>query len=394
MRIKSIELQNFRNIASLSLQAAPDVNVIHGENAQGKTNLTEAIWMFTGAKSFRGAKDREMIRFGEDHCRTDLVFQSALREETASIELNQPDARGEKRAKTVCLNEVPLNSAAELAGQFYAVVFSPAHLSLVREGPALRRKFLDTAIGQIMPRYGHYLHEYQRTLLQRNTLLKDAERHPQLLETMEIWEENLARAAAAVAFCRARYVERIRPLAAQVYEGISSGREQFDLHYLCGVNEPHSCTRDQLRSYYQQQLYREREEDMIRGATQCGPHRDDLELLLMGRSARIYGSRGQQRSIVLALKLAEADILYRKTGERPVILLDDVMSDLDMSRRDYLLNHLDGRQVFITCCDPETVRLMETGRGFYVEKGTVRQDTDEKAGEVHAENETPTCESE
>ena len=159
MRIKSIELQNFRNIASLSLQAAPDVNVIHGENAQGKTNLTEAIWMFTGAKSFRGAKDREMIRFGEDHCRTDLVFQSALREETASIELNQPDARGEKRAKTVCLNEVPLNSAAELAGQFYAVVFSPAHLSLVREGPALRRKFLDTAIGQIMPRYGHYLHE-------------------------------------------------------------------------------------------------------------------------------------------------------------------------------------------------------------------------------------------
>lgn len=270
MRIKSIELQNFRNIASLSLQAAPDVNVIHGENAQGKTNLTEAIWMFTGAKSFRGAKDREMIRFGEDHCRTDLVFQSALREETASIELNQPDARGEKRAKTVCLNEVPLNSAAELAGQFYAVVFSPAHLSLVREGPALRRKFLDTAIGQIMPRYGHYLHEYQRTLLQRNTLLKDAERHPQLLETMEIWEENLARAAAAVAFCRARYVERIRPLAAQVYEGISSGREQFDLHYLCGVNEPHSCTRDQLRSYYQQQLYREREEDMIRG---CHPVR-------------------------------------------------------------------------------------------------------------------------
>lgn len=369
MRIKSIELQNFRNIASLSLQAAPDVNVIHGENAQGKTNLTEAIWMFTGAKSFRGAKDREMIRFGEDHCRTDLVFQSALREETASIELNQPDARGEKRAKTVCLNEVPLGSAAELAGQFYAVVFSPAHLSLVREGPALRRKFLDTAIGQIMPRYGHYLHEYQRTLLQRNTLLKDAERHPQLLETMEIWEENLARAAAAVAFCRARYVERIRPLAAQVYEGISSGREQFDLHYLCGVNEPHSCTRDQLRIYYQQQLYREREEDMIRGATQCGPHRDDLELLVNGMLMRLYGSQGQQRSGVLALKMAECSMVEEVTSEAPVVLLDDVMSELDAGRRDYLLNHLDNRQVFVTCCDDASFRGLKGGSSFLLHAG-------------------------
>ena len=230
MRLASIELNNFRNIAAMQLNAVPGVNVIHGENAQGKTNIIEAIWLFTGAKSFRGAKDKEMLRFGQKKCSVHTVFATAMREQTASIELFAPSqSLLEKKSKSVHLNGVPLESAAELAGQFYAVVFSPAHLSLVREGPAFRRKFLDTAIGQLMPKYSHYLREYQRILLQRNTLLKDIAQFPQLQDTMDVWEENLAIAAASVAFCRARYVERIRPKAAQVYEGISSGRERMDL---------------------------------------------------------------------------------------------------------------------------------------------------------------------
>ena len=236
MRLASIELNNFRNIAAMQLNAVPGVNVIHGENAQGKTNIIEAIWLFTGAKSFRGAKDKEMLRFGQKKCSVHTVFATAMREQTASIELFAPSqSLLEKKSKSVHLNGVPLESAAELAGQFYAVVFSPAHLSLVREGPAFRRKFLDTAIGQLMPKYSHYLREYQRILLQRNTLLKDVAQFPQLQDTMDVWEENLAKAAASVAFCRARYVERIRPKAAQVYEGISSGRERMDLSYQCGL---------------------------------------------------------------------------------------------------------------------------------------------------------------
>lgn len=375
MRLESIELTNFRNIRSLSLQAAPGVNVIHGQNAQGKTNLTEAIWMFTGAKSFRGAKDREMIRFGEVSCKSSIRFSSAQREQTASIELFSADGgASEHRGKRVLLNEVPLRSASELAGQFYAVVFSPAHLSLVREGPIVRRKFLDTAISQILPRYEHYLHEYQRILLQRNTLLKDLESFPQLLDTLDLWDENLAKAAAAVTFCRARYVARIGPLAAQVYEGISSGKEHLEMYYQWGNDQSDDRlspekTRDEFREYYRAEYRRTRQGDIERSATLYGPHRDDFELLVNGMPMRLYGSQGQQRSGVLALKMAECGMVEEVTAETPVVLLDDVMSELDAGRRDYLLNHLDGRQVFVTCCDDESFRGLKQGSSFLIEDG-------------------------
>lgn len=373
MRLASIELNNFRNIAAMQLNAVPGVNVIHGENAQGKTNIIEAIWLFTGAKSFRGAKDKEMLRFGQKRCSIHTVFATAMREQTASIELFAPSqSLLEKKSKSVHLNGVPLESAAELAGQFYAVVFSPAHLSLVREGPAFRRKFLDTAIGQLMPKYSHYLREYQRILLQRNTLLKDVAQFPQLQDTMDVWEENLAKAAASVAFCRARYVERIRPKAAQVYEGISSGRERMDLSYQCGLKDAHLCTREELRAFYREELLHDRKEDIQRGSTRSGPQRDDLEILVNEVPARLYGSQGQQRSSVLALKMAECSMVEETTSEAPIVLLDDVMSELDAGRRDYLLNHLDNWQVFVTCCDDESFRELRNGRSFLIDAGQLQ----------------------
>ncbi len=368
MKLESIELTNFRNIQSLQLEAAPGVNVIYGENAQGKTNLTEAIWLFTGAKSFRGAKDKELIRFGETCCKSKIHFCSELRKQTASIQLFSGEMASAK-TKEVFLNELPLESSSELAGQFYAVVFSPAHLSLVREGPSFRRKFLDTAISQILPRYDHYLHEYQRILLQRNTLLKDLARFPQLIDTMEIWEEHLSKAAAAVVFCRARYVNRIRPKAAEVYEGISSGKEQFDLHYLCGIKQPEERPRDDIREFFLQEYRRTRSADIERGATLCGPHRDDLEFLVNGMPMKLYGSQGQQRSGVLALKMAECSMVEEVTSETPIVLLDDVMSELDAGRRDYLLNHLENRQVFVTCCDDESFRGLKEGKSFLIQAG-------------------------
>ena len=372
MKLKNIQLTNFRNINALCLTAADGVNVICGENAQGKTNLTEAIWMFTGAKSFRGAKDRELIRFGQQSCQTTISFASEQREQTASIELFSPEAVAQgQKSKIVTLNEISLESASELSGQFYAVVFSPADLSLIKDGPALRRKFLDTAIGQILPRYQHYLHEYQRILLQRNTLLKDLSRFPQLIDTMEIWEETLAKAAAALAFCRARYVRAIAPKACEIYSGISSGRENITVSYQCGLENPQEQTREALRAFFLEEFKRTRAGDLERGATLCGPHRDDLEIEINGMPMRLYGSQGQQRSAVLALKMAECSMVEDVTGERPVVLLDDVMSELDSGRRDYLLNHLENRQVFITCCDDASFRELKEGKGFFIQEGNL-----------------------
>ena len=370
MRLNSIELTNFRNISDLKLEAAPGVNVICGENAQGKTNLTEAIWMFTGAKSFRGARDKELIQFGQPNCKSSIVFANEQREQTASIELFDTKAISQgQKPKIVTLNEVPLESASELSGQFYAVVFSPTDLSLVKDGPSLRRKFLDTAIGQILPRYHHYLHEYQRILLQRNTLLKDLARFPQLIDTMEVWEENLAKAAAALAFCRARYVRSIAPKACEVYEGISAGKEHIRVSYQCGLRDAQEQTRDHLKAFFLEELRRTRAEDLERGATLCGPHRDDLDIEINSMPMRLYGSQGQQRSAVLALKMAECSMVEEVTGERPIVLLDDVMSELDAGRRDYLLNHLEDRQVFITCCDDASFRGLQEGRSFVIQNG-------------------------
>lgn len=372
MRLNSMELINFRNIRSLFLEAAPGVNVICGENAQGKTNLTEAIWMFTGAKSFRGAKDRELLRFGETSCKSSIAFSAQNRDLTASIEIFAAEAATQgQKSKLVTLNEVPLENASELSGQFYAVVFSPTDLSLVQDGPAVRRKFLDTAIGQILPRYHHYLHEYQRILLQRNTLLKDAVRFPQLMDTIDIWEENLAKAAAALAFCRARYIRSIAPKACEVYEGISSGREHIEVSYQCGIENAQEQTRDALKAFFKEEFRKTRAADLERGATLCGPHRDDLELLINKMPMRLYGSQGQQRSAVLALKMAECSMVEEVTGERPVVLLDDVMSELDSGRRDYLLNHLEERQVFITCCDDASFRELREGKGFFIRDGEI-----------------------
>ena len=247
---------------------------------------------------------------------------------------------------------------------------------LVREGAAFQRKVLDTAIGQLMPKYSHYLREYQRILLQRNTLLKDIAQFPQLQDTMDVWEENLAKAAASVAFCRARYVERIRPKAAQVYEGISSGRERMDLSYQCGLKDAHLCTREELRAFYREELLHDRKEDIQRGSTRSGPRRDDLEILVNEVPARLYGSQGQQRSSVLALKMAECSMVEETTSEAPIVLLDDVMSELDAGRRDYLLNHLDNWQVFVTCCDDESFRELRNGRSFLIDAGQLQRTED------------------
>ena len=240
-----------------------------------------------------------------------------------------------------------------MVGAFCAVVFSPDHLSLVKDGPTERRNFLDGAICQLRPAYASLLNRYQRTLQQRNALLKDIPRHRELLDTLEIWDDRLAGFGGAIMEERLRYVELLRPAAAAAPK----------------VREPGSC-----REALSRALSQKRRDDLGAGFTTAGPHRDDLLLTVNGAAARSFGSQGQQRSVVLSLKLAEAAVLEKALGEPPVVLLDDVMSELDVSRQEYLLNQMEGRQIFITCCDPSSVRLLEKGKVFTVQAGAVTQE--------------------
>ena len=365
MRIKRIALQNFRNIEQLELRPGEGINLIHGENAQGKTNLIEAVWLFSGMKSFRGARESEMVRFGQENARLTVEFFSEGRDQSASLTL------GRKRG--VWVNEIKRDAVSDLCGVLPAVVFSPVHLSLVKDGPSERRHFLDTAIGQLLPSYNSALSYYQKALFQRNALLRDVQYHSELLDTLEIWDQNLVRAGAQVMLLRQRYIARIGQAAKEVYEGISKGREEMNVSYQCSV-EGYDPNWDlpKLRGELEKALRAHRAEDIRQGVTSVGIHRDDLAITLGGLSARLYGSQGQQRSCVLALKLAECGIIEESMGKVPVILLDDVMSELDHSRRDYLLNRIGERQVFITCCEEDIFHVLQSGRSFLIENGAIK----------------------
>ena len=366
MRVRRLQLQGFRNLTDGEIAFHEGVNVIYGDNAQGKTNLLEAVWLFTGGRSFRGAKERELLSFSCTSSRLTMEFDAAGRAQQAALLI-------QNGRRTAALNGVERGSASSIIGEFCAVVFSPEHLSLIKAGPAERRKFIDAAICQIKPAYAGLISRYQHTLAQRNALLKDVVYHSELVDTLEIWEEKLASFGAAMTKERLTYTRRLQEKAVPLYAGIAGQKEQLSLTYRCSFEAGEKSDVYTLKEGLMKALFQNRREDIRTGATGCGPHRDDLELLLDNNSARSFGSQGQQRSCVLALKLSEASILQEVIGERPVVLLDDVMSELDLTRQDYILNHIEGFQVFITCCERDTARRLASGKSFLMQGGRLTE---------------------
>jgi len=352
VNIQRLKYKNYRNLQPNVIIPHKGINIIYGRNAQGKTNLLEALWLFTGGRSFRGSKDADLIAHQEQKADVEIDFFSEEREQTAQIVI-------ENARRSAILNGIPKKSTSELIGKFCAVIFSPEHIALVREGPSFRRDFIDSALCQLKPGYAALLSRYNHTLIQRNALLKDIPRHSELMDTLEIWDEKLSKYGEALVASRISYIEMIREPAMTVYAGICENREKMDLSYQKSTGD------------LKQALQLSRREDINSGHTGFGPHRDDLEITIDSQSARAFGSQGQKRSVVLSLKLAEAEVLFRQTGERPVILLDDVMSELDSGRQDYLLNHLNDCQVFITCCEPNTVKRLQEGSLFEMDCGAV-----------------------
>lgn len=373
MYVTKLGFENYRNLETGEICPARGINVIYGENAQGKTNLLETLWLFTGGHSFRGAKDSELPRIdpekGVNTGYTKLLLQFYSRERNQEAILSVQNGR-----RSSVLNGVEKKTGAALVGKICAVIFSPEHLLLVKEGPSRRRSFVDGAICQIKPGYAKMLSLYNRSLLQRNALLKDVVRHPELLDTMEVWNRRLAAFGAQIMTERQWYIALLREEIDGIYRGISKNREEINLSYLLSLKIKEPFTQEEAEHMFFHALQKSETSDVRAGFTTCGPHRDDLEIQINHISARMFGSQGQQRSAVLSMKLAEAQILADSTGEAPLVLLDDVMSELDAGRQDYLLNHLHDRQVFITCCAPESVNLLETGRKIYVLNGKATQE--------------------
>ena len=362
MKINSIRLENYRNIENLNV-SFDDVNIIWGENAQGKTNLIEAVYLFTGAKSFRGAKDSQLVMFSKEKSRLNIDFEGNGREQTAEIVIDSK--------RHASLNGIKKKSASSLGDELKAVVFSPAHLSMIKDGPVERRHFIDNALCQLKSNYRNLLKEYQRALSQRNSLLKDLVNHPEMEKMLFIWNSNLAKTGAKIIFQRLKYIEAIEPYLKDIFLGIRTGNENIDLKYI-GADAFTADIADienkLLKAFDESKLV-----DMINRTTTKGPHRDDIEILINGKNARLYGSQGQQRSCVLAMKLAEASLLTEMTGTQPIALLDDVMSELDEKRQNYILNNIKNWQVFITCCDKETILRLKKGKTFHIQGGRLEE---------------------
>ncbi len=368
MRINELTLVNFRNYAEQSLSFAPDVNVIVGENAQGKTNLLEAVVYLSCARSNRARSDRELIRFGETEASLCGAIFSRERDFTVETRL----FAGKRRQ--IKINQVPAKRASELSGVLGTVFFCPEDLNLIRDGAAARRRFMDQSLCQLRPRYAQALAEYNRLYEHKTRILRDSGEHPALRDTLPEFNTRMALAGAVLIHYRARFCARLAEYAAVAHRECSGGKETLALSYetVKTVEDPFA----EQGTLVEQLLAHQRahgEAELAARLCLSGPHKDDIAAEIGGRSARQFSSQGQTRTAALALKLAERDIYKEITSQSPVLLLDDVLSELDVKRQEYVLNRISGGQVFISCCEEDRLETLLGGRVLYVENGQVRE---------------------
>lgn len=360
MRLDHLQVEQFRNLEKAELHPAPRLTVLCGANGQGKTNLLESIWLLTGAKSFRGAKDAELIRRDQSFAVIEADFEGGGREQ--ALRLTVGSKTSERPGRRARLNGADRGRASAVAGTFTAVVFDPNHLSLVKAGPEGRRHFLDAALCQLYPGYLAALRRYARLTAQKNALLKAYDITPGADVLLETYNEAMAQSGAEVMQRRAGYLEKLAPLAEANYRDISSGAEVLGVRYMPCCDPDPAALSARLREVKNQELRA--------GFCLTGPHREDLEILIDGQPGKIYGSQGQQRSAVLSLKLAEATVAGDVLGEHPVMLLDDVLSELDDGRKQYLLTRMREKQTFVTSCD-DTAFLKTDGEVYRMNGGVL-----------------------
>ena len=366
MRVKELSFEGFRNLHPGRWNPDGGVNILYGDNAQGKTNLMEAIYLMACGKSFRVKSYREMITHEEKQsCVTVSVSGEGLPFQLKMV-LDAHDG------KAIYKNGVRLEKLSEFLGLFRVVLFCPEHLSLIKDGPGKRRSFIDGAICQLRPYYASLLNEFNRLENQRAALLKQRSKKVFDSSLFDVWNERLAAVSVKIACIRADYIENLVRYAPVHFEKISGGADKMELKYVSDVYKK-GLSREEMERQYLRLLQNSLEGDIRYGYTAKGIHRDDLEILINSFTAKGIASQGQQRSAVLALKLAEASLLQEVTGEKPVAFLDDVMSELDTSRQDYILNHIDGWQVFITCCEPSATLRATAGKVFSVKQGVLSE---------------------
>lgn len=371
MICQSIWVKNFRNIEEQEVFFGEGVNLLVGKNAQGKTNLLEAIFYPSVGRSFRGAHTPEIIRFGESRAQILLSYRDQRRNQRIGVTLFRD------RQRLVEKNGLKMDRLSDLMGSFRAVLFCPEHLSMIQNGPSARRSYMDMAISRMSPSYMRSLQTYGVLLRQRNALIKSAYGNRAVFDaTVELWSQRLAEEAAGISAQRLAFIRRIESHVATCFSEMTGEREIPTLRYdgSSGQEEEEYQDRERVKKKYVQLLMSAHDREISAGATLWGIHKDDIDIRLNGRSARNFASQGQQRSLALAMKLAEGEICREEFGDYPVFLLDDVLSELDGGRREYVLHRIRQKQVILTGCDPDLLGEHREVRRILVEDGRYREE--------------------
>ncbi len=333
MIIKSIELNNFRNYENLKIHFSDGTNILYGDNAQGKTNILEAAYLSGTTKSHKGSKDKEMIRFEQEEAHIRTVVEKNGNDFQIDMHLRKHASKG------VAINQIPIKKASELFGILNIVFFSPEDLNIIKNGPSERRRFMDLELSQLDKLYLSDLSGYHKTLNQRNKLLKDIAFRPELFDTLSVWDMQLVEYGRRIIKRRRAFIEELNEIIHDIHLKISGGKENLVLRYEPDIED----------IFFEDELSKAKPKDLKLCQTTVGPHRDDMLFSIDGADIRRYGSQGQQRTSALSLKLSEIDLVRRSIHNTPVLLLDDVLSELDSSRQNFLLNNISDIQTIITC---------------------------------------------
>ena len=370
MILNALKIENFRNYAAAQADFSPEVNVITGANAQGKTNLLEAAYLLSAGRSFRSRSDRELIRFEEETALLKAAITAGGRDQTLELSLART---GRKR---ILVNGVKKRGVSELCGTLCSVLFCPDDMELIRGGPAGRRRLMDLAIGQLRPNYAAALSRYNRYCEHKLRILKDWREKPSLLEVLDDFNYNLAHLGAELIYYRAAWCRRLAETAETVHAEVSGRGEKLELSYrtVSTIGDAEGKKPAELFEALMEHQTSHRQAELESGLLLSGAMKDDILAKIGGNEARSFASQGQARTAALSIKLAEREILYNNLGEYPILLLDDVLSELDEVRQDFVLNRIAGGQVFITCCDGRQVGARTGGKMFTVEDGSLVPD--------------------
>lgn len=361
MIIESLNLCNYRNYEILNLELDSETNILYGDNAQGKTNILESIYLCSTTKSHRGGKDKEIIKFGCDDAHINLMLNKKNKKYRIDMHLKRNKAKG------IAINGIPIKRASELFGIFNVVFFSPEDLNIIKNGPAERRRFIDLELCQLDKIYVHNLLNYNKILNQRNKLLKDIYFRPDLEETLDVWDMQLAEYGSKVIERRSKFIQEINEIIYPIHKKLTNGKEEIKIIY------EKNCEEQELYK----ELLRNREKDKKYKITHSGPHRDDISFYNKDENIRVYGSQGQQRTTALSLKLAEIEMVKLLINDTPVLLLDDVLSELDSNRQNQLMDSLSDIQTIITCTglDEFIENRFKINKIFNVNNGKISEKT-------------------